>query len=567
MLHLVIILILLLVSLLGVGCLGACIGLGCLGVCFDEVKGGAHGQRPDKNGGKYFMESDPNFRKTGSIPVNDRISRIASIVKVPNIAYATFEWAKPVPDPRNYVGRPLMDYPEYWPGLENRFYIEYVPHKGKEKEFQRLKDAVTLAIIKDAEGTLTKKDINDAEGLIRRFDGMIDSIFDRKIGSDERKPIKCSKVFESSRLKKLHWGQRKLMLSEIQLLNECHDKRVNVVYPGSAIGTHLLLLMDMFPNIVLHLWDPAKFHPILYASDFKRRGLPVDGNHVPKYDGRVFINPELDNDTYKKYYTFVTGRSGSYTDTYDKDWGMFLPRSIDWVNRNLSYVVFISDIRLFSEKHVLGFFMKNNMKEMHDPIIRWATTKGNANQFRRDMMLQQSWVNAISPRFSLLKFKPHRLYEGCDTHYTYLSGDIWLQAFGGSSSTETRLFIDSEKHKGVTQYDVVAYERKMSYFNAKMRTLDMSNIALRDIGINGDGTIGDIWGRFGVTGADALLETQIMHRYVENKLGASTLTIEGDKIVGMINKLSSFLGPFAKKLNTTSAIKKTICQLRGKKFR
>jgi hypothetical protein len=62
----------------------------------------------------------------------------------------------------------------------------------------------------------------------------------------------------------IHWGQRKLFLSEIIFLNECYNLYNNkeekvFIYAGAAGGHHLVLLSIMFPDIKLLLYDPAKF--------------------------------------------------------------------------------------------------------------------------------------------------------------------------------------------------------------------------------------------------------------------------------------------------------------------
>lgn len=65
----------------------------------------------------------------------------------------------------------------------------------------------------------------------------------------------------------VHYGQRKLLLSEIEFLtNVCislpaklKHKRIVVIYAGAAPGDHIDLLYSMFPFIKFVLVDPAKF--------------------------------------------------------------------------------------------------------------------------------------------------------------------------------------------------------------------------------------------------------------------------------------------------------------------
>ena len=58
----------------------------------------------------------------------------------------------------------------------------------------------------------------------------------------------------------LHLGQRKLLMSEIgALLRLNADTNYVAVYAGAAPGIHTPLLAEMFPNVTLHLYDPAPF--------------------------------------------------------------------------------------------------------------------------------------------------------------------------------------------------------------------------------------------------------------------------------------------------------------------
>lgn len=59
----------------------------------------------------------------------------------------------------------------------------------------------------------------------------------------------------------VHWGQRKLLISEIEFLtdNLDIDKKYIVVYVGAAPGTHITYLYDLFLNVEFHLYDPVAF--------------------------------------------------------------------------------------------------------------------------------------------------------------------------------------------------------------------------------------------------------------------------------------------------------------------
>lgn len=60
----------------------------------------------------------------------------------------------------------------------------------------------------------------------------------------------------------VHWGQRKLLMSEIEFLLmtlPCTRRGCTVVYAGAAPGTHVRVLADMFPTHSFILIDPAPF--------------------------------------------------------------------------------------------------------------------------------------------------------------------------------------------------------------------------------------------------------------------------------------------------------------------
>lgn len=58
----------------------------------------------------------------------------------------------------------------------------------------------------------------------------------------------------------VHWGQRKLMLSEIEFLTLYGENDITVVYAGSAPGTHIPYLSKLFPTVKFVLIDPSDFN-------------------------------------------------------------------------------------------------------------------------------------------------------------------------------------------------------------------------------------------------------------------------------------------------------------------
>lgn len=61
----------------------------------------------------------------------------------------------------------------------------------------------------------------------------------------------------------IHWGQRKLLLSEIEFLTIIGPRDLRgslVVYAGAAPGTHMMYLTSLFPEVEFLLYDPAPFN-------------------------------------------------------------------------------------------------------------------------------------------------------------------------------------------------------------------------------------------------------------------------------------------------------------------
>ena len=62
----------------------------------------------------------------------------------------------------------------------------------------------------------------------------------------------------------IHWGQRKLLLTEIEFLTMYFEKKTNdkptyVIYAGAAPGNHILYLSKLFPTVHFELYDPRNF--------------------------------------------------------------------------------------------------------------------------------------------------------------------------------------------------------------------------------------------------------------------------------------------------------------------
>jgi len=221
----------------------------------------------------------------------------------------------------------------------------------------------------------------------------------------------------------MHWGQRKLLISEIELIVEVlrddilkggNGRGFTIVYVGAAPGSHIPYLLSLFANVTdlrIHVWDrPSRFDIKEDTSiDVDRRIIRI----VPP----EFADPSM-NGEYEGFFTDDVAQK------YLQRYGL---------NNKL---IFISDIRDRSSEEAVD----------------------------RDMTMQKRWVETMQPYASQLKF---RLPFGIGTTYEYLSGQIYTQAWSRIKSTETRLL--SFRPFSMQTYNISSYEKALSYFNVITR--------------------------------------------------------------------------------------------------
>ena len=192
----------------------------------------------------------------------------------------------------------------------------------------------------------------------------------------------------------IHWGQRKLLLAEIEFLTRFSEPGACVVYAGAAPGTHTQYLIDLFPHLSFVLVDPSPFSTQLQVQ------------------ARCSVRQEAFTDAIAAEFA---GRGN---------------------------ILFISDIRSC------------------DPNVSSPTTV--ERQVLQDMLAQQRWHDIIRPLKSMLKFR----LPWAPGQTEYLAGDVYLQAFGPVTSTETRLVPHGH---GRVQWDNRKYEEQLFHFNTVTR--------------------------------------------------------------------------------------------------
>lgn len=195
-----------------------------------------------------------------------------------------------------------------------------------------------------------------------------DHVFDRHVRLDDPN---YKEIYDANyKSDNMHIGQRKLLVSEIQLLNAYYStkpkKDPTILYIGSAPGTHLLVLTKLFPNVKFILYDGAKF-------DTK-----LSKNH--KFE----LHNEFFDDNKAKEYT-------------DHD----MP------------LLFVSDIRLTEEKFEAGVVRDMKMQEdwvrIIDPVMSllkfrmsYDMKAGDKIKYLKGTLLFGIWAKPLSGETRLL---------------------------------------------------------------------------------------------------------------------------------------------------------------------
>lgn len=267
----------------------------------------------------------------------------------------------------------------------------------------------------------------------------------------------------STKKNNCHWGQLKLLFSEIEFLTLCSEyfdvNECLIVYVGAGSGgderIKNLFMKEFYPNVSMLLYDPTPF--------------TITENE------NIIIR---------------TGEAGFFTDS-----------KVEEVLKiaNGRKILYLSDIRLSDEnKAVKESLIYDNMVEQQ----RWGIMMGAEMmclKFRMFFYRERPEENTFIDNADIIdEIKDHVIYEkdmkkhkSVHNYLIYLSGTIYSQIYAGLRSTETRLFVKKAKYhtkdedygkelvKGLSKeekekyflnyYDNVNYEGILNYFNLKTR--------------------------------------------------------------------------------------------------
>lgn len=289
----------------------------------------------------------------------------------------------------------------------------------------------------------------------------------------------------------LHWGQRKLLMSEIEFLTlklpspkQKENLKTLVVYIGAARGRHIVYLSQCFPNTSFLLIDGGSFYPGLYSLpnitiwkkliteenaseivDFAKKNNFNDILFISdirsfdrSYKSKQILNQLSKELKSKKNVSQIMKEilniKKKVSDNYRK-------QILTAVNQELSnQVPDISNISLES----IGFEKSDFEKKINDLAENQITNV--------DMPLQRKVYEKIGARAAMMKFR-----LGWDDNMTeYLAGSIYLPVWGPQSTTESRLitfdsYLDETNQKvyPTSIYNNRVYEEQMMYFNTVTR--------------------------------------------------------------------------------------------------
>uniref|UniRef100_A0A7S1LSQ6 Cap-specific mRNA (nucleoside-2'-O-)-methyltransferase n=1 Tax=Neobodo designis TaxID=312471 RepID=A0A7S1LSQ6_NEODS len=295
----------------------------------------------------------------------------------------------------------------------------------------------------------------------------------------------------------IHWGQRKLLLSELQLLNEALTKcgagtKFTIVYAGSAPGTHLRFLDELFPGHSWHLIDPIAFDTAALGSlcNFTLRNEYFTCGTASEFVARRMADagaPAL-----SRVFSYCTDLDATARQRPMKDSANLIegveatgetatpqseiPAGLGLLSRVVaarSPMLFICDIRSGSV---------SQLEDENDGGDAAASPTFRGVEFERhveaDMHAQMLWVEYLQPTFALLKFRlPYMevyhpitkelVYTHPHATTKYLRGRVLLPIWTRPTSTECRLLVEEGAPR--VEYDNRRYEEQCFFFNSVMR--------------------------------------------------------------------------------------------------
>lgn len=281
----------------------------------------------------------------------------------------------------------------------------------------------------------------------------------------------------------LHWGQVKLLYSEIEFFTKISKKtdlkNCLAVYVGAAPGDHTPILLDMFPDLNMLLYDPRKFNDILLK------------------------HPNV---------TIKTGNDGWFND--DKI------NEVKKISNNRK-ILYISDIRREVDEIKILEDMLNQQKWGILMSADYMLLKLRMPYLSTDELYRTDYDYSIFNKLININKS-----EKSNDSILYLDGIIYSQLYQKNKSTETRLYVVKKNGKYDTKYyNINKYDKTLCYYNLYIRPMmykyKQSNDATHFI-LGFDNSY------------DSVSEYHILYKYVKNYMKKTDLHNETIKLLSNI---------------------------------
>ena len=276
----------------------------------------------------------------------------------------------------------------------------------------------------------------------------------------------------------LHIGQRKLLLSEVQFLNNNTQKYC--IYPGSAPSHKTHFLSKLFPNVKFILVDPNIFEIKLVENNtiFRKK----------KHKDIVMLYNGFATDSYK--YSEIKNIKNKLIEKMDNN---EINDIINFIKKSNYKIYIIEDYMTDKLSSILKKLGTCNF--ISD--IRSNVTNTNPVDFdiiwNRSMV--HNWISILQPEISMVKFRIPYFNEKEDfnkynfaketfkSSKTLKSGSIdflkdysnkkfrmskatlYLQPWSGPTSTEMRGWIKKQDIGNIINYDMKKIEDTLFYYN------------------------------------------------------------------------------------------------------
>lgn len=288
----------------------------------------------------------------------------------------------------------------------------------------------------------------------------------------------------------MHNGQLKLLLTEIQFLTKVlptSSSDAFIVYAGSSPSHKLVILLKMFPGVKFLLVDPNE-HMLMWPSYTDRV--------ITQYNGHerdiLYFKYAAGNRFRRRGRQILLHGKGLIQ--RDDGGGGSVPADICQIMRKVPQRVFIVE-DLFTDELASQLYALGDGLLLFISDIRTAVsgmTPSNADIIWNSAM-HYNWMKLMKPAHWMLKFRTPFMDQSTKLEpymqaaisacpldlnvrgerWTYLAGDVYIQAFGRPVSTETRLIgtLGRDGELTTQEFDLRNYEERFQYYNNFHRNL------------------------------------------------------------------------------------------------